>query len=70
MRRRSKYCLELELRERGADCDCRNSAERFEKAFKGLDKNLWHVFTDPSELAGRVEELVRKEGSAGSRRQE
>ena len=41
------------------DEKAKNSPERFEKAFKGLDRGLWHVFTDPSELAERVDELAR-----------
>ena len=37
----------------------KNSPERFEKAFRGLDRRLWHVFTDPRELAERVDRLAR-----------
>ncbi|KAF2481987.1 hypothetical protein BDY17DRAFT_253187 [Neohortaea acidophila] len=37
----------------------KNAPERFEKAFKGLDRGLWHVFTEPEELRARVEELGR-----------
>ena len=37
----------------------KNSKERFEKAFKGLDKKMWHAFTDPSELLERMEDLSR-----------
>lgn len=40
------------------DTKTKNSPERFEKAFKGLDRKLWHVFTDPSELQGRVDVLA------------
>ena len=36
----------------------KNSAERFEKAFQGLDKSLWHVFTNPKEIADRVNLMV------------
>lgn len=39
------------------DVKTKNSNERFEKAFEGLDRGLWHVFTDPGELAERVEAL-------------
>ena len=35
----------------------KNAAERFEKAFEGLDRSLWHVFTEPEELEARVREL-------------
>lgn len=37
----------------------KNAPERFDKAFKGLDRRLWHVFTEPGELAERAEELVK-----------
>ncbi|KAK4553428.1 hypothetical protein LTR86_009485 [Recurvomyces mirabilis] len=37
----------------------KNKPERFEKAFEGLDRKLWHVFTDPAELAERIDELSR-----------
>ncbi|GAB1727939.1 hypothetical protein NU195Hw_g6242t1 [Hortaea werneckii] len=37
----------------------KNQPERFEKAFRELDPRLWYVFTDPAELAERVEELSR-----------
>lgn len=46
----------------GMDEKAKNSDERFTKAFKGLDRSLWHVFTDPGEVAERIEELVRREG--------
>lgn len=41
------------------DEEQKNSNERFEKAFKGLERGLWHVFTDPRVIAQRVEELER-----------
>ena len=41
------------------DESTKNSSERFEKAFKGLDRGLWHVFTNPRELSERVDELSR-----------
>ena len=41
------------------DVKTKNAPERFEKAFKGLDRKLWHVFTDPAELAERVDALGR-----------
>ncbi|KXL46877.1 hypothetical protein M433DRAFT_65009, partial [Acidomyces richmondensis BFW] len=37
----------------------KNSAGRFEKAFEGLERRLWHVFTDPKELEERMEELSK-----------
>ncbi|KAI7597018.1 hypothetical protein KC343_g16927, partial [Hortaea werneckii] len=37
----------------------KNQPERFEKAFRELDPRLWYVFSDPAELAERVEELSR-----------
>lgn len=37
----------------------KNSPQRFEEAFKGLDRKLWHVYTDPGELAARVDELAK-----------
>lgn len=39
------------------DIKTKNAPERFEKAFKGLDRKLWHVFTDPAELTARVDQL-------------
>ncbi|WPH04192.1 phosphatidate phosphatase app1 [Acrodontium crateriforme] len=36
----------------------KNSDERFERAFQGLDREMWHVFTDPAEVKERIEELV------------
>jgi len=45
----------------GMDEEKKNAPERFEKAFDGLDRRLWHVFTDPAELAERVDELSRDE---------
>lgn len=41
------------------DIKTKNSPERFEEAFKGLDRGMWHVFTDASELTERVEALSR-----------
>ncbi|KAF2717254.1 hypothetical protein K431DRAFT_233580 [Polychaeton citri CBS 116435] len=49
------------------DTDRKNSDERFEAAFKGLDPGLWQTFTDPSEIAARIEELSREgDGEAGA----
>ncbi|ORY16473.1 hypothetical protein BCR34DRAFT_107300 [Clohesyomyces aquaticus] len=35
----------------------KNDPERFEKAFKHVPKDIWHVFTDPSELYAKVDAL-------------
>ncbi|TKA77460.1 hypothetical protein B0A55_04759 [Friedmanniomyces simplex] len=43
----------------GMDERVKNAAGRFERAFEGLERGLWHVFTEPGELAGRVDELAR-----------
>ncbi|WPB06054.1 uncharacterized protein RHO25_010710 [Cercospora beticola] len=40
----------------------KNSNERFQKAFEGLDPSLWHVFEDPAELAERVDVLQHQQG--------
>lgn len=40
--------------------DDKNKLERFEKAFKGVPVEAWHVFEDPSECRGIVRELVRR----------
>lgn len=45
------------------DTERKNSPQRFEDAFKGLNRKLWHVFTDPSELSARIDALTR-DGSA------
>lgn len=37
----------------------KDSDERFEKAFQGLDRSLWHVYTDAGELRARVDALSR-----------
>ena len=39
----------------------KNSTERFEQAFKGLDRSLWHVFNDPGELVERVDALSEED---------
>lgn len=41
----------------------KNAPERFEKAFEGVERERWHVFTDPAELAARVDELSRDDGA-------
>ncbi|KAK4691047.1 hypothetical protein P7C71_g5876, partial [Lecanoromycetidae sp. Uapishka_2] len=35
----------------------KNTDERFEKAFKGVDKSIWRTFEDPKELYGAIEQL-------------
>jgi hypothetical protein len=42
----------------GMDEKSKNAPERFEKAFEGLERGLWHVFTEPGEVAERVDELA------------
>lgn len=42
----------------GMDEEVKNGDERFEKAFEGVERGLWHVFTEPGEVAERVDELV------------
>ncbi|KAK5699879.1 hypothetical protein LTR97_006012 [Elasticomyces elasticus] len=39
----------------------KNADSRFEKAFEKLDRGLWHVFTEPSEVAERIDELRKDE---------
>lgn len=41
----------------GMDEETKNGDERFEKAFEGVDRNIWHVFTDPKEVAERISRL-------------
>jgi phosphatidate phosphatase APP1 len=36
----------------------KNSDARFEKAFKGVPKEIYHVFEDPSELYELIDALV------------
>ncbi|EDU43436.1 DUF2183 domain containing protein [Pyrenophora tritici-repentis] len=35
----------------------KNSPERFEKAFKGVPKDLWYIFEDPQELYAKIDAL-------------
>ena len=37
----------------------KNSNERFEKAFKGVPRDVWRVFEDPNELYDAIEQLKR-----------
>jgi phosphatidate phosphatase APP1 len=41
----------------GMNEELKNAPERFEKAFKGVPKEVWHVFSDPSELYAKVDAL-------------
>ncbi|KAM0715775.1 hypothetical protein Q7P37_008289 [Cladosporium fusiforme] len=34
----------------GMDEEAKNGEERFEKAFEGVERGIWHVFTEPSEV--------------------
>jgi len=43
----------------GMDEEQKNKPERFEKAFKGVPKDLWYVFEDPQELYTKVDALVQ-----------
>ncbi|EMD00033.1 hypothetical protein BAUCODRAFT_119594 [Baudoinia panamericana UAMH 10762] len=46
----------------GMDEEKKNASERFESAFTNLDKTLWHVFVEPSEVAEKIDKLVRTKG--------
>jgi phosphatidate phosphatase APP1 len=37
----------------------KNSDERFQKAFKGLNRALWYVFDEPGELTERIGQVVK-----------
>lgn len=36
----------------------KNKPERFEKAFEGVPKSVWHVFEDPNECYKFIEDAV------------
>ena len=42
----------------GMDEEAKNGDGRFERAFEGVERGLWHVFSDPKEVADRVDALV------------
>lgn len=42
--------------------DEKNQLDRFEKAFKGVPPDAWHVFEDPKECGMIVRKLVRRSG--------
>ena len=53
----------------GMNDQVKNAEERFERAFEGLDRGLWHVFTEPGELTERVQDLsVNEDASGGGKR--
>lgn len=37
----------------------KNEPERFEKAFKGVPKTIWHVFETPEECYDIISETVK-----------
>ena len=37
----------------------RNKPERFEKAFEGVNKEIWYVFDDPAEVKRELDALVK-----------
>jgi phosphatidate phosphatase APP1 len=37
----------------------RDGDQRFEKAFEGLERRIWHLFTEPGEVVGRIQEMVK-----------
>ena len=41
----------------------KNAPQRFEKAFQGLERRLWHVYTDPGELTERLDALSKNPGA-------
>jgi phosphatidate phosphatase APP1 len=42
----------------GMDEEAKNGDARFEKAFEGVEKSIWHVFTEPKEVEEGVARLV------------
>lgn len=40
--------------------DSKNEPERFEAAFEGVPREVWHVFTDPKECEKIIEDVVSK----------
>jgi hypothetical protein len=42
----------------GMDEEVKNADARFEKAFEGVERGVWHVFTDPKEVAEKVDQLI------------
>ncbi|KAF1825206.1 uncharacterized protein K489DRAFT_377756 [Dissoconium aciculare CBS 342.82] len=52
--------LEDEVAE-GRNPEWKNSDERFEKAFEGVERNIWKVFEAPDDVGRWVEKLVQHE---------
>lgn len=40
--------------------DEKNEPERFEKAFKDIPRDAWHVFEDPSECAQIIKDAMKR----------
>lgn len=38
----------------------KNEPKRFEKAFKDVPRDVWHVFEEPEECCALVEDIVLK----------
>ena len=38
----------------------KNEPDRFEKAFKGIPKNAWHVFDSPEECYPIISEAIKR----------
>jgi hypothetical protein len=38
----------------------KNEPQRFEKAFDGVPRKAWHVFTNPAECANLIQDVVTK----------
>lgn len=41
--------------------DGKNDLQRFERAFKGVERRIWKTFEDPAELWAEVEMLLSDE---------
>lgn len=39
----------------------KNTPERFEKAFKDVPKEAWHVFEEPGECLKKIQDLIAKD---------
>lgn len=39
----------------------KNEPERFEKAFKDVPREAWHVFEDPNECVSIIERTIKNE---------
>jgi hypothetical protein len=45
----------------------KNAEERFERAFAGIPRDVWHVFEDPTECEGVVGRMLEGEGEGEDR---